>query len=184
MAAAYGALVFAVLGIAWSAIFIRWPAVPGPSSAFYRVFIAAAVLVPWWAATVAASADFRAGVRRANRRAVAFALAGGAFFAIDLALYNTAVLRTTATSATLLGNNAPIFVGIGTWLVFQRRPRRAFWMGLALAVIGAAIVMTDNAGRGPSGEGDPIGDMLALSAAVFFAAYLLTTERVREQLNT
>ena len=43
---AYGALLVAISGIAWSAIFIRWSAVPGPSSAFYRVFIASPVLVP------------------------------------------------------------------------------------------------------------------------------------------
>jgi drug/metabolite transporter (DMT)-like permease len=184
MAAAYGALAFAVLGVTWSAIFIRWAAVPGASSAFYRVFIAAAVLVPWWTAAVAASPEFRETVRRVNRRAVLFAAAGGAFFALDLALYNTAVLRTTATSATLLGNHTPIFVGIGTWLLFGRRPRRAFWLGLALALIGAAIVVADNAGHRVRGAGDPAGDMLALTASVFFAAYLLTTERMREQLNT
>jgi drug/metabolite transporter (DMT)-like permease len=184
MAAAYGALAFAVLGVTWSAIFIRWAAVPGPSSAFYRVSIAAAVLVPCWAAGVAASPEFRSTVRRANPRAGLIAAIGGAFFALDLALYNTAVLRTTATSATLLGNHAPIFVGIGTWLVFGRRPGRSFWVGLALALAGAAIVVADNAGRRTPGEGDAVGDILALAASVFFAAYLLTTERMREQLNT
>lgn len=184
MAAAYGALAFAIFGVTWSAIFIRWAAVPGPSSAFYRVFIASLVLVPWWATAVAVSPAFRAAVRRANLRSVLIALAGGGLFALDLALYNTAVLRTTATSATLLGNNAPIFVGIGAWLIFRRPPHRAFWIGLALALTGAVIVMTDNAGRRTSGEGDPIGDMLALLASLFFAAYLLTTERMREQLDT
>ena len=37
-------------GTSWScsrsAIFIRWAGIPGPSSAFYRVFIASLVLVP------------------------------------------------------------------------------------------------------------------------------------------
>ena len=47
----YAALLAAISGIAWSAIFIRWSALPGPSSAFYRVFIAALVLVPWWLIT-------------------------------------------------------------------------------------------------------------------------------------
>ncbi|MGH9372569.1 MAG: hypothetical protein ACRD15_13655 [Vicinamibacterales bacterium] len=44
--AAYGALALAVGGIAWSAVLIRWAAIPGPASAFYRVLIAAVVLVP------------------------------------------------------------------------------------------------------------------------------------------
>jgi hypothetical protein len=39
-------------------------------------------------------------------RAAWLAVLGGAFFGLDLALYNTAVLMTTATEATLFGNNA------------------------------------------------------------------------------
>ena len=56
-------------------------------------------------------------------------------------------MRTTATTATLFGNNAPIFVGIGTWMFFRRRPQRDFWIGLALAMAGAAVVMIANATR-------------------------------------
>lgn len=182
--AATAALVVAILGITWSAIFIRWAGIPGPSSAFYRVLIASAVLVPWWVATLAFSPHVRAKIVNADRRAILLALAGGTLFAIDLALYNTAVLRTTATSATLLGNNAPIFVGLGTWLLFKRRPERTFWIGLGLALVGAAIVMfvsPTNASHRPRALS---GDLLALSASVFFAGYLLTTERVREELDT
>src|SRR5262245_51412468 len=98
---AYAALLIAISGIAWSAIFIRWAAVPGPSSAFYRVFIAALVLVPWRTATLGTSH----GMRGVTRRSVLLALAGGVFFGCDLALYNTAVMRTSATTATLFGNN-------------------------------------------------------------------------------
>jgi len=181
---AYGALLVAILGITWSAIFIRWAGVPGPSSAFYRVFIAALVLVPWWIGVVAVSADRRRTIARADRRTVLLALAGGAFFAIDIALYNTAVLRTTATTATLLGNSSPIFVGLGTWLLFHRAPRRAFWIGLALAIAGAAVVMIRGGGSENASQGDPVGDLLAVSAGLFFAGYLLTTERAREALDT
>ena len=121
---AYAALLVAISGIAWSAIFIRWSAVPGPSSAFYRVFIAALVLVPWRFISSLVSRGERRRVLTTSRRAFLLALGGGVFFGLDLALYNTAVMRTTATTATLFGNNAPIFVGIGTWMFFRRRPKR------------------------------------------------------------
>jgi len=44
---AYLALLAAVAGVAWSAILVRWAGVPGVTSAFYRVLVAGAVLVPW-----------------------------------------------------------------------------------------------------------------------------------------
>ena len=180
---AYGALLIAISGIAWSAIFIRWSAVPGPSSAFYRVFIASLVLIPWRIISALVSTDERRKVTSITRRACLLALGGGVFFGLDLALYNTAVMRTTATTATLFGNSAPIFVGIGTWIFFRRKPRRNFWTGLVLAMGGAAIVMIANA-RGDGAAGDPAGPLMSIAAAVCFAIYLLATEHVREEMDT
>ena len=181
---AYAALLVAISGIAWSAIFIRWSAVPGPTSAFYRVFIAAVVLVPWRVLSSVASNRARERMTATTTRAFLLALSGGVFFGLDLALYNTAVMRTTATTATLFGNNAPIFVGIGSWIFFRRKPKRNFWIGLALAMAGAAIVMVANATGSGSGGGDVTGALMSIGAAAFFAAYLLATEHVREEMDT
>ncbi|HET7216985.1 MAG TPA: DMT family transporter [Vicinamibacterales bacterium] len=180
---AYGALLLAISGIAWSAIFIRWSAVPGPSSAFYRVFIAALVLVPWRIVTAVRPRRGAGRSRPMTRRGLLLAVGGGVFFGLDLALYNSAVMRTTATTATLLGNNAPIFVGIGTWLFFKRTPPRRFWIGLALAMTGAVIVVA-NAAQGKGAAGDLAGAWMSIAAAVFFAGYLLATEHVREEMDT
>ncbi len=174
---AYAALAAAIFGMSWSALFVRWAGVPASASAFYRVLIAAAVLVPWRIA--------RGPRRVSDRRTVRLALAGGAFFAFDLVLFNSAVLRTSAATAVLLGNNAPVFVGLGTWLFLARRPRGAFWMGLALALAGCAfIVFADASGPSGSTPGSVTGDLLALSAAVFWAAYMVTTEHVRMEMDT
>ena len=180
---AYAALAAAISGIAWSAIFIRWSAIPGPSSAFYRVAIAGAILVPWRCLAALASPRERRRVASSSRRAYLLALGGGIFFGLDLALYNTAVMRTTATTATLFGNNAPIFVGLGSWLIFRRRPAKHFWIGLGFAMLGAAILLVATA-RGANGGSDLTGAAMSLSAAAFFAAYLLTTEHVREEMDT
>ena len=181
---AYGALLVAISGIAWSAIFVRWSAVPGPSSAFYRVFIASLVLVPWRVISLLASSGERRTVTGTTRRAFLLALSGGVFFGLDLGLYNTAVMRTTATTATLFGNSAPIFVGIGTWMFFRRKPRGNFWIGLALSTAGAAVVMVANATHSRAATGDFTGALMSIGAAVCFAVYLLATEHVREEMDT
>ncbi len=172
---AYAALIFAILCISWSAILVRWATIPGPVSALYRVLIAALVLLPWRIGRGARGVT--------DRRALSLAFAGGAFFAIDLALFNTAVLRTSAATASLLGNNAPVFVGLMTWGLFHKRPRASFWVGLALAMTGcAAIVAADGLHGGA--HRDVTGDFLAVAAALFFAAYMLTTEHVRVEMDT
>jgi drug/metabolite transporter (DMT)-like permease len=106
---------------------------------------------------------------------------GGLFFALDLALYNTAILRTSAANATLLGNNTPIVVGLLTWMVFRRRPQPAFWLGLILAICGSVVILwADLARHAPFG----VGDVMALGAAACFAVYLLATEKVRTTTST
>jgi drug/metabolite transporter (DMT)-like permease len=158
-------------------MFVRWAAVSGPASAFYRVLIAAVVLVPWRL--------MRRDLPAPPRRAAWLAVVGGVFFGFDLLFYNTALLRTSAANAVLLANTAPVIVGIGTWLVFQRRPRTAFWTGLALALAGCgAIMMADAAAHEQVLAGNLSGDLLALTAAIFWALYLMTTERVRVDLDT
>jgi drug/metabolite transporter (DMT)-like permease len=174
---AYMALALTVAGIAWSAIFVRWAGVPGTASGLYRVLIAAAVLVPWRLT--------RRATRPVDRRVALLAMAGGAFFAFDLALWNTAVLRTQAAIASLLGNNTPIVVGLASWWIFKRRPPGAFWAGLMLSVAGCVLIVVAESGREASGAPHSLsGDVLALVASVFFAAYLITTERIRERMDT
>lgn len=171
--AAYLALVAGIVCIAWSAIFVRWTDIPGPASAFYRMLIPAVVLLPTFATD-------RKRERPVSRTWLIIGL-GGLFFALDLALYNTAILRTSAANATLLGNNTPIVVGLLTWIVFRRRPRSAFWLGLVLAIGGSVVILwTDLARHAPFGG----GDVMALGAAACFAVYLLATEQVRTTTST
>ena len=173
---AYAALAAAIAGISWSALFVRWAEIPGSASAFYRVLIAGAILVPWRVA--------RGATRpMPNAAAIWTAVAGGVFFALDLALWNSAVLRTQVAVASILGNNTPIFVGLMSWFVLRRRPRAAFWVGLVLAMAGGVAIMSADLQKGGA-AGSLVGDLQALAASVFFAAYLITTQRVRETMDT
>jgi drug/metabolite transporter (DMT)-like permease len=180
---AYAALALAVGGVTWSAIFVRWADTPGPVSALYRVLIAAAVLIPWRLAVTPQPRRHASASSIDPRRARWIAVASGVFFALDLALWNTAVMKTQAAIASLLGNLTPVFVGLLSWIVLARRPHRSFWAGLALSLIGCVLIVSAHLDASVA-AGTLIGDALAIVACVFFAAYLLTTERVRVAMDT
>jgi drug/metabolite transporter (DMT)-like permease len=169
---AYLALVAGVVCIGCSAIFVKFAAVPGTASAFYRVFIAGIILVPWWLLTRPSCPSMQDLVS---------ILAGGLFFALDLVLWNSGVLLTSAATATLLANNAPIWVGLGILFVFHEHLSLNFWVGLTLAMVGMAFIVGGDAWRQLSFNE---GDLMAVGASLFYAAYLLTTERVRSRVNT
>jgi drug/metabolite transporter (DMT)-like permease len=170
---AYAALVMGIVCIAWSAIFVRWTAIPGPASALYRLLIPAIVLLPTWLLPSRA--------QKLSARSYLIIAIGGFFFALDLAFYNSSILETNAANATLLGNNTPIVVGLLTWLVLGRRPASSFWIGLALAVAGSLIIMGSDLARHAKFG---LGDAMALAAAACFAVYLLATEQVRAHTST
>ncbi|MGB7728036.1 MAG: DMT family transporter [Candidatus Acidiferrum sp.] len=170
---AYLALVAGIVCIAWSAIFVRWTDIPGPASAFYRMLIPAVVLLPTFLFD-------RSGIRL-NWRMLGIIALGGLFFALDLALYNTSILKTSAANATLLGNNTPIIVGLLSWLILRKRPSAAFWLGLLLALAGTLVILWADLGK-LTRLG--VGDLMALGAAACFAVYLLATERVRTSTST
>jgi drug/metabolite transporter (DMT)-like permease len=170
---AYLALVAGIICIAWSAIFVRWTDIPGPASAFYRMLVPALVLMP--------TQFFDSGRPRLNGRTLWVIALGGLFFALDLALYNTSILQTSAANATLLGNNTPVVVGLLSWLVFRRKPQATFWLGLLMAVGGSVVILWADLGKHMKVG---IGDLMALGAAACFAVYLLVTERVRTSTGT
>ena len=170
---AYLALVAGVVCIAWSALFVRWTDIPGSASAFYRMLIPALVLLP--------THFFDRGKTPVSWRTMGIIAFGGLFFALDLALYNTSILRTSAANATLLGNNTPIVVGLLSWLVFRRRPTAGFWLGLLLAVAGAVVILWSDLHRHAQFG---VGDVMSLGAAACFAVYLMVTESVRATTNT
>jgi len=170
---AYLALLGGIACIAWSAIFVRWTDIPGPASAFYRMLLPAAVLLPTF--------FFDRAGRRLGSRTLGIIALGGLFFALDLAFYNTSILRTSAANATLLGNNSPVVVGLLSWLIFGKRPQGAFWLGLLLALSGSVVILWADLGRQAQFG---LGDLMALAAAACFAVYLLATERVRMSTST
>jgi drug/metabolite transporter (DMT)-like permease len=170
---AYLALVAGIVCIAWSALFVRWTDIPGPASAFYRMLVPALVLLP---------TRFLGGDRqRVSGRTLWIIALGGLFFALDLALYNTSILQTSAANATLLGNNSPIVVGLLSWLVFRQKPPAAFWLGLLMAITGAGVIVSADLGKHVK---PGVGDLMALGAAACFAVYLMVTERVRTSTGT
>ncbi len=169
---AYSALLIGIVCIGLSAIFVKFANLPGAVSGLYRVFIAAIVLVPWWL--------FKR-TPLPNIQNIALIGLGGLFFALDLWLWNSSLLITTAAKSTLLANNAPLWVGLGAMLIFHESLAPKFWFGLAISIIGMLVILGIDTLRELSIN---IGDLMAVAASFFYAAYLLITQRARNSVDT
>jgi drug/metabolite transporter (DMT)-like permease len=161
-----------VLCIGWSALFVKLAGVPGPVSAFYRFMFPSLVLLPWWLTT---RRDCPAWPELRQ------IFIGGLYIAGDLVLWNTSIMLTTAATATLLGNNAPIWVGLISLLVFGERLGSRYWTGLLLAMAGMLLIAFSH---GVSFAPVNVGYPLAVLSSLFFAGYLISTRKLRASIDT
>jgi drug/metabolite transporter (DMT)-like permease len=171
----YLALFMGIICLSFSAMFGKWANAPGPVIGFYRIGLATVILLP-----VFLYRKRKNGVKL-PKSVLLLPILGGIFTAFDHGTWNSSLRYTSAANATLLGNTAPLWVALFSWLVFRQKLRGLFWLGLALALGGAVTVLGSDFIRHPS---IGLGDLLAMAAGVFYAGYFLVTERGRQKLDT
>ena len=171
---AYLALGIGVPALSLSAMFVRWASAPGPVTAFYRMFISIFILLPFLITRIRGNSSITSS-------AIWFPLIAGAFTAFDLALWTTSLSYTTASNATLLGNTAPLWVALGTWLILKQKLSTAFWRGLAITLAGAGLIMGTDFILHPRFG---IGDVMAIFTGFFYGCYFLFTEKSRIHFDT
>ncbi len=171
---AWASLGIAILLISTTPLLVKFAGkggASGPVSAFYRMAFASVAVAPMGA------------LRRhkgASQAGTNLAILAGLLLAADLAFWNSALLEITAADATLLANNAPIWVGLLAWLVWNRRLGRKYWVGLVFALAGTTLLLGHIRHSMALGR----GAALAAVSSLFYAAYLQCAERARLHMDT
>lgn len=175
---AFIALVLGGIAIGCSPIFVRISEVGATSTAFWRLALA---LLPL--AFLFARERGEAGSQRLPRRFSEHALAAapGVVLGVELVAWHASIHMTSVANATLLANMAPVMVTLFSWLVLKQAVSRAFFIGLALSITGAAILASVEA---PLQSGSLKGDLVALLAAALYAVYLLILGHARKTYAT
>ncbi|MGE5537100.1 MAG: DMT family transporter [Gemmatimonas sp.] len=174
---AVSALLGGALLIALAPIFVRLSEVGLTATAFWRLALAAPILLAWDA------------VRRAQRGEgpcptaadMRLLVLAGFCFAGDLASWHVSIALTSVANATLLANASPIFVAIAAWLWLRERPSGRFIGGLALASVGGVLLGIESAA---AGHAHVVGDAFGLLTAVFYAGYMIAVKVLRGRCST
>ena len=171
----YLALVSGIVCLSFSAMFVRWADAPGPVVSFYRMSIATLVLAPlFWRQQRRWNHPLTWGL-------LIFPLLGGIFTSLDHAVWSSSLSYTTAANATLLGNTAPLWVALASWLIFSEHLAGQFWVGLIFTLGGAATVLGSDFLLHPTFG---VGDLLAMAAGFFYGGYFIVTQRGRQHWQT
>lgn len=174
-------LLVGAAAIACSPIFVRLSELGPIATAVYRVGFALPALMLAQAVRPAAVSETDRALRRPVGSTWPLLALAGFMFAGDLATWHWSIGLTSVANATLLANFAPIFVTLGSWLLFKERFSRLFMGGLTLAMLGAVVLMASSLSIGRE---HLYGDLLGMACGVFYGGYILTISRLRSRADT
>lgn len=169
------ALLLGAVAIGASPIFVRVSEVGPLATGFWRVLLA---LVPF---LVFSQISRQKDERPAGLRDYVLLLLPGVFLAADLVAWHLSLHMTSVANATLFANFAPVFVTLGSWLIFRVRITAIFLAGLGVALAGIVVM---KAGPPPEGSSHLAGDATAIVASIFYACYMLSLGHVRARFST
>lgn len=166
------ALAIGIICISVFPILVKLQLTGGLISAFYRMAIAGALLLPYVIVTKKFKLP-RAGI-------LILAVLCGLLFASDVAVWNISIQESSATQASLLTNLSPVWVGIASFLFLKNKPATNFWIGTVIAVFGMITLvgfefflnLDFNAAF-----------LLAILSGVLYAIYMLVSKNVLSEMD-
>lgn len=172
----YLALFFGVFSLSTSAIFVKMANAPPSVTAFFRLFFAALILLPF----LLFNRRNRNELLSLSKRQWGFGLLSGLFLAIHYVLWFESLRYTSVASSTVIVTLQPLFSITGGYFLFKERFTKGAIIGCFIAIVGCFLI----------GWGDfrissqaLFGDMLAFIAAGVITAYFFVGRHVRQNLS-
>jgi len=146
----------------------------GPVAAgFWRLALAFPVLL-----LLAFREPAARGRAAARGRVLLFLLAGGLFFALDLASWHLGIMLTKLGNAALFGNSGSLILMLWGLVAARRAPHVLQIAAIVSALAGAGLLMS---GSLEISQGHLTGDLLCLLAGFFYAFYILFLNAARRR---
>ena len=166
------AMLIAVVSFSTSSSLIKWSESTGSVVAFWRMIGA---VIGWWTVIVVLKA--RKGRPLPTAAAWRTAVLPGLFFGANIALFFTAITKTSIAHAEFIGAMTPlVLLPLGA-LMFQEQPNwRALRWGAACRSSASCSCCSSDPDSGASSIG---GDLLMVGVLALWAGYLLSSKRAR-----
>ena len=165
-----------VLALSTSAIWVRVAEAPSGVTAFYRLAITAAVLLPFYLF----SGNCRREVRALSPSQWLRTMAAGGFLALHYLLWFESLNYTSIASSTVIVCLQPLFSIVLERVILKSHFRPAALIGCGIALLGSVII----------GFGDfqisglsLLGDVLAFVAAGVISGYYFLGQTIRKEVS-
>lgn len=171
-ASAFVAVIGANIALAFGPWFVRLADVGPISSAFWRLALAAPLLV-------IAMVAMKQTPKKLSGLLWFTLLLAGLFFAADLAAWHLGILKTKLANATLFGNSTSLIFPIYGFLLARAWPNRWQVAALLLAAVGAGLMLGESYELSAQ---NLVGDLLCALAGLLYTFYFIAMMRARDTM--
>jgi len=168
----YAILFIGVFFVSFSSLFCRLAEAPPLAIAFYRMLFSLILLAP--VVLPKCYHEFRS-IKRSN---LLIALVSGVFLAFHFYTWVTSLFYTTVAASTVLVTTHPLFVAIGSYLLFKEKINAKSLLAGAVVIFGTTLIAW---GDFHTGRKALLGDILALTSALLMTGYLLIGRSFRQR---
>ncbi|PFK42884.1 EamA family transporter [Bacillus cereus] len=172
----YLVLFFGVFALSTSAIFVKLADAPAAITAFYRLFFATIMLLPF----LLISKKNRNELYSLSKKQWGFGLLSGIFLAAHYVLWFESLHYTSVASSTVIVTLQPLFSMVGGYFLFKERFSKGAVLGCLIAIAGSIVIGWQDFQI--SGQA-LFGDILAFIAAGIITAYFFVGQHVRKKLS-
>ena len=130
------ALIFGVLALSTSAIFVKIAQAPSAITAFYRLFFSAVLLLPF----ALANRNARSELLSLPAKKVRMGILAGFLLAVHYVMWFESLNYTSVASSTVLVSLQPLFSMVLGYYFFQEKLHSRAILGCLIAIVGSEIV--------------------------------------------
>lgn len=165
------AMLVAVVSFSTSSPLIKWSDSTGSVVAFWRMIGA---VIGWW--TVIAVTRVRTGRPAPTATTWRLALAPGLAFGANIALFFTAINKTSIAHAEFITALTPLVMLPAGAFFFSERPNWSALRWGLISIVGVTLVLFFGPEQGTSSVS---GDLLMIGVILLWTTYLLTSKQAR-----
>lgn len=170
-------LVVGILGISFSAIFVRLSSAPSVVTAAYRLLWTVLLMAPY----VFSRKTVRQELAHIDRKLLLKSAISGILLAVHFWTWFESLQHTSVASSTIIVYTEVIWVALGYCLFMKGRLSGKSILAIAITLAGSVIMaLSDSTMAG----NELYGDILSLIAAIAVAAYTLLGRSVRKEAST
>lgn len=161
-------MLIGIVAISFSSIFIKWSSAPASVQGMYRLLFTSLLMLPF--ARPYSGAAF--ALRRKDWLLLGFS---GLMLALHFLLWMGSLKFTSVASSTMIMALEPVFIMLGSYLLYKEKSTLSAITGLGIAIFGTVFIGWGDIGLSPD---NVKGDLLSVGGTAAVAVHMMVGQRL------